>query len=94
MIRVIVYLLCANRDSASSWGISIVKVHLLDTNKGEMIRVIVYLLCANRDSASSGGLSIVKVHLLDMTKGEMSYYNEELEGQRKPVHTDCQGSEL
>ena len=41
MIRVIVYLLCANRDSASSWGISIVKVHLLDTNKGEMIRVII-----------------------------------------------------
>ena len=67
---------------------------LLDMTKGEMIRVIVYLLCANRDSASSGGLSIVKVHLLDMTKGEMSYYNEELEGQRKPVHTDCQGSEL
>ena len=62
--------------------------------KGEMIRVIVYLVFANRDSASSGGLSIVKVHLLDMTKGEMSYHNEELEGQGKPVHTDCQGSEL
>ena len=45
--NLVVYLLCANRDSASSWGISIVKVHLLDTNKGEMIRVIVYLLCAN-----------------------------------------------
>ena len=87
-------MLFANQDSASSGGLSIVKVHLLDMIKGEMIRVIVYLLCANRDSASSWGISIVKVHLLDMIKGEMSYYNEELEGQRKPVHTDCQGSEL